>query len=364
MHNSLRLLIDKAGDEIAKKRKDNQEISGIILGFDNQDNGEKILLHQIKIIKKYVNELVISIPKGWDYKKNENLRFEKENFPIKFIERPRKSSFYSISVFDLLQKKCMNDKILFVTYNHELSSNKINKLIIQDYSLCTFLGQKGNFLPTIGFYNKWDNRFNIQILKINQKQNLYDLFRVSSNKLFLKLSSSDCIKEWDSSSIKEERNKINQNKNIFIPLKFQSEIDIQDLVKMIAILQVLKKENEEKGEISSKFKIQQVLLLSRKFSNSGNFFLAYQILLFFIANKNKIKNLPEDWTLDTISDFGRRQLLEESQFYVKDNLERIRLLILNSLKSQNLVKETDVIWIKDEISGLQTVLSSDNIVSL
>jgi hypothetical protein len=126
----------------------------------------------------------------------------------------------------------------------------------------------------------------------------------------------------------------------------------------------LKTDIQEKGEMLSKFRIQQVLLLSRKFFNSGNFYLSYQILLFFISNKNKITNLPEDWNIDTIVDYGRRQLLEESQFYSKDNLDRFRLLILNDLKSHQLMKETDVKWIEDEISRLQQMLSNDNIVCL
>ena len=113
-----------------------------------------------------------------DHEDND-IRIEKEAF----VERFKTSFPYSISVFDLLQKTCMNDKIIFITYNHEISTRKIEKLIIQDCSLCTFLGQKGNFLPTIGFYYKWSNRFNIQILKINPEQDLYNLFRVSSDKL-------------------------------------------------------------------------------------------------------------------------------------------------------------------------------------
>jgi hypothetical protein len=237
-------------------------------------------------------------------------------------------------------------------------------LINQECSLCTFLGQKGNFLPSIGFYDKWINRFNIQILKINENQTLYDLFRVSSDKLFLKISSSDSIYEWtvEEADIHKESSKSIQK--IYVPLKFQTEIDPQDIVKMIALLQVIKTEIEEKGETASKFKIQQIILLSRKFFNSVNFFLSYQILLFIISNKEKIKILPDDWSLDNILDFSRRQLLEESQYYSKYKLDRFRLLILDDLKYHKLMKETDIRWIEEEISKLQKVLNSDNIVCL
>ncbi|NPD87456.1 MAG: hypothetical protein HGN29_01950 [Asgard group archaeon] len=364
MHNSLKTLIENAGKEEIKKRKESQEISGIILGFDNQKNGDKILLKQIIRLKKFVKELIISIPENWDSRENNGLKNEEESFTIKYVERSKKSSPFSVLVFDLLQKSCIYDKILFVSYNHEISASKIEKLIIQECSLCTFLGQKGNFLPSIGYYDKWINRFNIQILKINPGKNLYDLFRVSSDKLFLKLSSTDSIKEWVSEKTKHQSDGSNLMKNLFVPLKFQSELDPQDLVKMIALLQVLKTDIKEKGEMLSKFRIQQVLLLSRKFFNSGNFYIAYQILLFFISNKSKIKNLPENWSIDIIADFGRRQLLEESQFYSKDNLDRFRFLILNDLQSHQLMKETDVGWIEDEISRLQKILSKDNIVCL
>ncbi len=364
MRNSLKTLIENAGKEEIKKRKESQEISGIILGFDNQKNGDTILLKQIMQLKKYVKEIIISIPENWDSSGDRSLKNIEESFTIKYVERSKTSPPFSIAVFDLLQKSCINDKILFVSYNHELSTNKIEKLITQECSLSTFLGQKGNFLPSIGYYDKWINRFNIQILKINSDQNLYDLFRVSTDKLFLKLSSSDSIKEWEFEETNHQSDDSEMSKNFFIPLKFQSELDPQDFVKMIALLQVLKTDIQEKGEMLSKFRIQQVLLLSRKFFNSGNFYLAYQILLFFISNKNKIKNLPEDWSIDMISDFGRRQLLEESQFYSKDNLDRFRFLILNDLQSYQLMKETDVRWIEDEISRLQKILDRDNIVCL
>ncbi len=364
MHNSLKILIEQAGKEEIKKRKESQEISGIILGFDGQKNCDEFLLKQIVQLKKYVKEIIISIPENWDSSGNKSLKNEEESFTIKYVERSKTSSPFSILVFDLLQKSCINDKILFISYNHELSASKIENLIIQECSLSTFLGQKGNFLPSIGYYDKWINRFNIQILKINRDQNLYDLFRVSSDKLFLKLSSSDSIKEWKFEETNHHSDGPEQNKNFFIPLRFQSEIDSQDLVKMIALLQVLKTDIVEKGETLSKFRIQQVLLLSRKFFNLGNFYLAYQILLFFISNKNKINNLPEDWSIGAIADFSRRQLLEESQFYSKDNLDRFRFLILNDLQSHQLMKETDVSWIEDEISRLQKILSRDNIVSL
>jgi len=121
---------------------------------------------------------------------------------------------------------------------------------------------------------------------------------------------------------------------------------------------------EENGEATSKFRIQQVIHLSRKFFNSENYFLAYQILLFLISNRNKVRNLPEDWNIENILDFCRRQLLEESQYYSKNNLDRFRLLILNDLKTQQLMKETDSRWIEDEIKRLQKVLNSDNIVCL
>jgi hypothetical protein len=364
MHNSLKTLLENAGKEVAKKKKEAQEISGIILGFEDQKNGEKFLLKQIKQLKKYVNEIIISIPEDWDSGRSASLKSEEESSSIKYVERSNSENPYSILVFDLLQKTCMNDKILFVSYNHELSTIKIEKLIFQECALCTFLGQKGNFLPTIGFYDKWANRFNIQILKINPNQSLYDLFRVSSDKLFLKLSSADSIKEWKLEDRNHQPYESKQQQNIFVPFRFQFDLDPQDLVKMIALLQVLKTDIEEKGETTSKFRTQQVLLMSRKFFNSGSFFLAYQILLFCILNKSKIKSLPEDWNFEMISEFSRRQLLEESQLYSKDNHDRFRLLILNDLETRELIKETDNRWIKDEINRLQKVVENDNIVSI
>lgn len=359
MHNSLKTLIEDAGHEVIRRREGSQEISGIILGFNGKKSDLESLLKQITLLKKYVKEIIISVPDDWDPNESKDLLDNDSGFLIKYIDRSTSCSPYSITVFDLLQKTCMNDKILFISCNHELSSNKIEKLISQESPLSTFLGQNGNFLPTIGFYDKWANRFNIQILKIYQNKDLDDLFRVSVDKLFLRLSSSDFINKWT----QEEKNP-EQTKSIFVPVRFYSELDSQDLVKTIALLHVLKTDIDEKGETLSKFRIQQLLLLSRKFFNSKNFYLAFLILLFFILNKEKIRNLPEDWSLGKISEFSRRQLLEESRFYSKSKLERFRLRILNDLKLHQLIKRTDERWIEEEISKLQKILNSDNIVFL
>ncbi len=201
-------------------------------------------------------------------------------------------------------------------------------------------------------------------MNVYQNKHLDDLFRVSSDKLFLKLSSSDCISEWSHEEKEQIGKSLEQTKNFFVPIRFYSELDPQDLVKTIALLHVLKTDIEEKGETLSKFRIQQLLLLSRKFFNSKNYYLAFLILLFFILNKENVKNLPEDWSMDKISEFSRRQLLEESRFYSKNNLERFRLRILNDLKLNKLMKRTDERWIEGEISKLQKLLNSDNIVFL
>ena len=364
MHNSLKTLVENVGKEAREKRKNSIEISGIILGFDARKNEEELLLKQILQLKRYVKEFIVSVPEGWESNRSNRIKTEEEGISIKYIERSSSISPYSISVFNLLQKTCMYDRILFISFNHKLCTSKIEKLIIQESPLCTFLGQKGNFLPTIGYYDKWINRFNVQILEINQDQHLFDLFRISSDKLFLKLSTSDSIREMSLEEPKNQNDSFDHLKKIFIPLKFQTTLDSQDLVKAIALLQVLKIDIEENGEATSKFRIQQVIHLSRKFFNSENYFLAYQILLFLISNRNKVRNLPEDWNIENILDFCRRQLLEESQYYSKNNLDRFRLLILNDLKTQQLMKETDSRWIEDEIKRLQKVLNSDNIVCL
>ena len=223
MHNSLKVLLEKASNDVSKKHKEEQHKTGIILGFSKGDSEEQFLLYQIRRIKSFVQEILISVPNNWV---NENQVLEKEcdTFPIKLIERSTTDKQISLPVFDSLIKHSLNDNILFLSNNHNLSRDKVAKLLIQELPICTFLGQKGNILSSIGFYNRWINRFMIQILMLNNRYKIINLFRISNSKLFLKIAKTDSIQEWVDTTNNFRKIEDNEAKSVYVPLKLHFEI--------------------------------------------------------------------------------------------------------------------------------------------
>ncbi len=357
MHNSLKMLLEKVEKNLERKKKETTHITGVILGCNNREEDETMLIHHIRNLKSYVNEILVSIPEGKEVI-DEKLKIEIRDFSIKLINRSSDSEPYSLKVFNSITKHSMNDKLLVFSNHYEVSQEQIKQIVSQDVSLVSFLGQKGNSLPFIVFYDKWVNRFFLQILLINEKSSLYDLFRIVSDKLFYKIPAEKSITHF-----KKNTNNTNQHskEELYLTLRLQHDFNIQDLVKMIALMQVVKKEFSEDEKTHSTFKIQQLLTLSKKFANQSNCFLAYQIPYFFEFVKSEKIKFPADWSLKRIEEIGFDLLLKESEIYKKKGLNRLFYqVLLDKIECRNI--EGPVLnQLKKEKVAIENLLREDNI---
>jgi len=360
MHNSLKMLLEKAEKHLERKKKEPTQITAVILGFKFQDEDETMLVHHIRNIKSYVNEILVSIPEEKEIS-DEKLKIELRDFPIKFIERTSDSDPYSLNVFSHLIRHSMNDRLLILSNHYQLSRNQIYQLISQDVSLVSFLGQKGNSLPFIFFYDKWVNRFFLQILLINERVSLFDLFRIVSDKLYYKVPAEESIKYFEkiTNNIKNDT-----KKELYLTLRLQHDFNVQDLVKMIALMQVVKKEFSEEERSHSSFKIQQLLLLSKKFVNQGNFFLAYQIPYFFECVKSEKIQFPVNWSQKKIEEVSSDLLSKELDFCKENGLNRLFYQVL--IDKIELVNIKDAVInelneLKKEKETIKKLIKKDNI---
>jgi len=361
MHNSIRSLLEEVVNESFRSKKFEQHVSGIIWGFESKHSGrEQFLTCQIRLIKRYVKEIIVSLPVNYQI---QDSTLENELKEVKIVERDLSLLPYSTDVFNALIQKSLNNKILFLPYDYDISKAKIEILLKHNFPLVTFLGKSGNLLPSVGLIDKWINRFNLQLTRICKKKNLDDLYRISSNVTYFRLINQDSImrKTLDSNDLLRTIRR--HDIDTFFPFKVQYPVDEQALVKSIAIMHILQRELEEKQEITSSFKVQQLLTLSQRFSNYGHNFLAFQTQLFLLLRyQNNIK-FPLDWSIDRITEQARRLLLEESRIFAEKGLERLRYVCLSNLLSLNLAKEQDIAWINEEIPKIKDVLEKDNIES-
>jgi hypothetical protein len=357
MHNSLKLLLEKAEKNLERKKKNSTHITGVILGCKIQEEDEIMLTHHIRNLKSYVNEVLISIPEGKEIT-DEKLKIELRDFSIKLIERSSDSDPYSLKVFSHIINQSINDKLFVLSNHYKISKNQIKQIFSQDVPLVSFLGQNGNSLPFILLYDKWVNRFFLQILIINERSSLYDLFRIVSDKLFYKIPEEESITYYKNNT---NNTNLKSKKEIYLTLRVQCDFNIQDLVKMIALMQVVKKEFSEDEKTHSTFKIQQLLTLSKKFVNQGNCFLSYQIPYFFECVKSEKIKFPVEWSQERIEKMGIDLLLKESDLYKKKGLNRLFYqVLLDKIECEKF--EVSVLnQFKKDKANAENLLRKDNI---
>ncbi len=361
MHSSLKNLLEEVGKKSSKHRHTKENTSGLILGYESKSlDYEHFITHQIRKMKKYVNEIIISLPSNYEIQ-DIHLTNEIKDEKIKLAIREENQTARSVLTFESLIKWSLNEKILFLPYDIDISNSKMDSLVNHNHPLLTFLGSTGNFCPALGFLNRWSNRFNLQILKFNRKEGLDDLYRICSELVFLKLTQQDQIRKKSLTSEEKLSNISAKEPSSYFPQKIHYPLDEQSLVKMIALIHILTKEIEEKKKITSSFKVQQFLTLSNRFADSGHFFLAYQVPYFLIYNQDYEIKYPLDWSYSKIRDYGRRLLLEESNVFASKGFERLRYACLNDLKEYNLCKESEDEWVTDELSKIIKILKEDNI---
>ncbi|MCK4972708.1 MAG: hypothetical protein KAS52_05265 [Candidatus Heimdallarchaeota archaeon] len=333
-------------------------MSGIILCYTADDDSTDLILRKIHLLQKFVSEIILIVPKSEfiEYKKINQL-----NFPIKVLELEQNILENEVLAFEMALKQCINDKIIVVpTYLH-IEPKRIELLIYYDYPLTTFVGQKGNITSNLFYFDKWKNRFIVQLLRLNGRKKLIELFRISNKTALLRISDNDKIVKVSCGNNTLEISQRLSEKKIISPILFQNPIDVQEIVKLIALLNVMRDDIIENRTISSHFKIGQLLIQSQKFLNSGHYGLAFQAPFFFCKIAEKIGRYPPDWNHAKILELGKISLDEELKSYSAERIESLQIACFNDLKELNPRNPKEIDRIEQEIELLREQLLQDNI---
>ncbi|MHA1482434.1 MAG: hypothetical protein ACTSQC_07385 [Candidatus Heimdallarchaeaceae archaeon] len=358
MHSSLRNLLRKTQEKISKHKIDRSSISGIILCYSADDDSTELIFRKIHLIQKFVSEIILIVPKSEfiDYKKINQL-----NFPIKVIELEQHILENEVLAFEMALKQCINDKIIVVPTYLLIEPKRIELLIYYDYPLTTYVGQKGNITSNLFYYDKWKNRFTVQLLRLNGRKKLIELFRISNKTAFLRISDNDkIVKISCGNNALEISNRLSEKK-IISPILFQNPIDVQEIVKLIALLNVMRDDIIENRTISSHFKIGQLLIQSQKLLDSGHYGLAFQAPFFFSKIAEKIGKYPPDWNLAKIHKLGKTSLEKELKSYSDERIESLHLACCKDLQELNTGNTKEINRIEQEIELLREQLLQDNI---
>ncbi len=354
MHNSLISLLKKTTSEIGKKRVIDDNVTGVILGCMDTEK----TLDVARKLKLFCSEIVIGMTRK-EYKVISTTIQENGILPFKIKILPNNITL-NLKIMDQLVKESSNNRILFTNLEYDIASEKYKCLCNYDSPLTTFIGCNGNIIPSIFFYDKWYNRFILQLLILRGRKNLDDIFRISPNFFFLKMSSKDFIKRYQNDSMVNSNYSMSKQFDYF-PKKITFNLEIQDIIQLIALLRSLTEDLEQINVIKSKFKVQQILILSQKLAKTGNKFLASQITLFLLDNKEAIDSFPLNWSIEKITDLARKNLLEESEYLAMNGFEKLRIRCLEDLTTYDLLKESEKDWFEKEKMTILEKLKDDNI---
>ena len=354
MYSSLISLLKKTTSEMKKKRFTDENVTGVILGCNNTEK----ILDFVRKLKLFCSEIVIGMTKK-DYKEISATIQENSILPFKIKILPNNDTL-NLKTMDQLVKECSNNRILFTNLEYDIAIEKYKRLCSNDSPLTTFIGCKGNIVPSLCFYDRWYNRFILQLLILRGRKNLDDIFRISSNFSLLKMSSKDFIRRYQNNAM------VNSNYSIikqfdYFPKKIFFNLEIQDIIQLISLLRSLTEELEKSNIIKSKFKVLQILILSQKFAKAGNKFLASQITLFLLDNKEAIASFPLNWSTEKITNLARKNLLEESEYLAMNGFEKLRIRCLEDLTTYGLLKESEEEWFEKEVMTIRDKLTNDNI---
>ena len=360
MHSSLKNLLERAQKKISKHKIDRTSISGIIFCFNAGFDSTDLILKKIHLLQKFASEIILVIPKCdiIELKKITQL-----SYTIKILELEEKFIENEILAFEMALKQCINDKIVVVPTYLFIEPKRIELLLFYGYPLTTFVGQKGKITSNLFYYDKWINRFSIQLLRLNGRKKLIELFRISNKTAFLRISDNDEIVRISGINNASGISQKSFEKKIISPILFQNPIDVQEIVKLIALLNVMKDDVIENRTISSHFKIGQLLIQSQKFLESGHYGLAFQAPFFFSKIAEKIGRYPLDWDFAKILKLGKTSLEHELKSYSSEGIESLHLVCLKNLLELDLRDHDEIDHIKQEIEILRELLLQDNIES-
>ncbi|MHA1399951.1 MAG: hypothetical protein ACTSQE_06365 [Candidatus Heimdallarchaeaceae archaeon] len=356
MSHNLISLLERVKNNLNLQKKPESKISGILVGCENLDQ----LLFHIRILKNLCAQLIVELPEVTEEVKS-IINAETDYFPIVFVETPEKREF-TVSNLNLLLNNALYDRVLVSSCKYDLDSSKYNQLSQHDSSLATFMGVEGNLTVDLFYYDRWQNRQIIQLLILNKKERLENLFRLSFHTCLLKLGRTNEIKKMNLENLNKCFH-LKKPTNLLFKFRFRDDQPSPDLmVKTLALFHILRKNGSKEEKSMIKFKLQQILQLITIFIKKRYWFLALQLVILLLEDYGKEDyNFPSPWSLEKIKEVGRKALINESQELAIKGVERLRYFSLKDLLDYNLAKEKEKNWIVEEMSNIKEKINRDNI---
>ncbi|MHA1685989.1 MAG: hypothetical protein ACTSYD_06205 [Candidatus Heimdallarchaeaceae archaeon] len=301
MYSTLQKILLQAETNI-QQQQPKKEVSIIIVVRKN-DKIEKIENIILKT-RKYAKEIYLFIEL-----ENEELieKYEHPTSGVNIIINEQECSFFSVVCLEYVVKRVINDQIIFVTSDAENLCNKLSALTSIDATMAFFMKKDGHVIQDVFQINKWNIRFYLQMLRMTARESFFDLIRITPELVAILHDEKIQLEAKPHMKIEESF--------IYPIISVSFSIDTQTVVRTIAILSSLIDELVNNEQITSTFRVNQLLATSLKFQQIGHYFLGNILLEFCAKYINRIKSLPPGWDIERISSLGIEGLIQECNYF-------------------------------------------------
>lgn len=301
MYNTLQKILLQTEMNI-QQQQPKKEISAIIVAKkgDKVEQIEKIILK----LRNYAKEIYLFV----EMHNDELIEvYNRPNSGVIVIINEQECTFFSVACLEHTIKRVINDQLIFVMSDAKNLCNKLSALISINAAVSFFIKKDGHVLQDVFQINKWNIRFYLQILRMTARESFFDLIRIAPELVAILYDEKIRL---DKVSCKG-----GEGSFIYPLVSVSFPIDSQAVVRTIAILSSLIDELVNNEQITSTFKVNQLLATSLKFQQIGHYFLGNVLLEFCAKYISRIKTLPPGWDIERINTLGIEGIVQECNLF-------------------------------------------------
>ncbi len=355
MYSDLKTLLDYTTKRIEEENRKKNITSVMVFQEEFEENS--CFYDNLRLLRNFSSSIFLMVSPQKKKKKEELEKLANlHNFKIFYKSTENNAETRN---FSELMKIVLEEVIVMVPSNYQLTANLLEKLIADKAPLTTFIAANGNMVMPFFKYNKWVNKYLLSLLLVNERTLYDDFFRFLIGTSFCSLSKGESLVPIEDK--KFEQIKENETTN-YICDEHHLIIDHQKLIFMVSVVQILKDELSKTDLITSTFKIQKLMVQSTKLSETSHYFLAFMIVNFLVKNSEKITKLPLPWTINRLKAYAREVLFNEAKMLMNKNLLRLAYRAFEDIIEYELYEERELKEIRKQMEKLSDKLDKGNII--
>lgn len=288
MYRTLEKMLTQTDKQL--ERTNDEELSFAII-VKNQDTLDEIL-NIVRCVQKYSKDIYVIVDPEHQ---NIDEFYVNQSAEYTVILNERGWEILSAAYIEKSIGPILNDKIIFVDSAAECNNVKIEALATTNTSLAFFVNREGLIIRDMFIINKWSIKFFLRLLRLTSRSTFFDVLRIANEFVAILIDEKILLPDISEDLI------LTESKVIFPTVSVNYPVDIQDIVRVIALLSSIVDELVATQRIKSEYRFRQLLTFGLKFKNAGHYFLANVLLSFCYKYIERLEEPIHGWNKESIA---------------------------------------------------------------